>query len=323
MASPETDPNKSPILLLKTKSMPADAYQDLFSTPPSRGNISFEPIFVPVLQHRFEEQGQSQLRALLEQKRISASRDAAYGGLIFTSQRAVEVFATLVEDGLQKNDNSSEEHGSKTWPHLQDVPLYSVGPATTRALKSIPQDPPLQIFGEHTGNGDALAAYIQEHYGSLYAGRNPKPPLLFLVGEQRRDIIPKTLMDERLPVDNRIHVDEMVVYGTGVMESFPGDLNRVLERTADRGATRWLVIFSPTGCDGMLKGLGMLDEETGKVRHLPREEDKQTNTYIASIGPTTRNYLKRTFDYEPDVCAEKPSPEGLWEAITTFMESRK
>ncbi|GKT48418.1 UV excision repair protein rhp23 [Colletotrichum spaethianum] len=207
----------------------------------------------------------------------------------------------------------------KKWPHLQDVPVYSVGPATTRALKSVPQEPPLQIFGEHTGNGDALAKFILEHYGQWYKGRSTKPPLLFLVGEQRRDIIPRSLMDAELPSDQRIQVDEIVVYGTGVMESFSHDFAEILRATEDRPA-RWVVVFSPTGCDSMLRGLGLLDESTGKAKRDGREE---RNTFIATIGPTTRDYLRRTFDFEPDVCAEEPSPEGVKRGIVQLLERHR
>ncbi|KAI1135462.1 tetrapyrrole biosynthesis, uroporphyrinogen III synthase [Hypoxylon sp. FL0543] len=298
------DSEKTPVFLLKTKSTPTDAYEDLFSTP--RDSFDFETTFVPVLQHRFEDDGMRQFEKLLNEGKISKRLDSAYGGLIFTSQRAVEAFAKLAEEG-QVDEN---------WAGLQNIPIYSVGPATARALKAIPQTPPLQIYGEHTGNGDALAQFILDHYGKLYNDRPTKPPLLFLVGEQRRDIIPKTLMDENLPDERRIQVTEAVVYGTGVMESFAGDFAEALQKTADR-KSRWVVVFSPTGCDSMLKGLGMLDDETGKVVKRPRG---QPTTYIATIGPTTRDYLKRTFDFEPDVCAEKPSPEGVWQGITDFMK---
>ncbi|KAI0409376.1 uroporphyrinogen-III synthase [Xylaria palmicola] len=299
------DGHKTPILLLKTRSSPTDTYEDLFAAP--HATFSFEPTFVPVLQHCFAEDGLASVRGLLREKRINGDVNSAYGGLIFTSQRAVEAFAQLVDEG---------QGNGESWPHLQDVPIYSVGPATTRALKAIPQSPPLRIFGEHTGNGEALAQYILEHYGKWYRGRPTKPPLLFLVGEQRRDIIPKTLMDDALPADTRIEVTETVVYGTGVMESFPGDFKKILSGTRDR-PTRWVVVFSPTGCDSMLRGLGfVLDEETGKAVPGP----SQRTTFIATIGPTTRDYLWNTFGFEPDVCAAKPSPEGVWEAITNFKD---
>ncbi|KAK8097306.1 uroporphyrinogen-III synthase [Apiospora kogelbergensis] len=294
------DGQRTPVLLLKTRSGSTDAYHELFSTP--RDGFDFEPAFVPVLQHRFDEHGLQVVRELLHSRKVGKHHDAAFGGLIFTSQRAVEAFGNLVEEGQALD----------FWPHLQHVPVYSVGPATTRALKAIHQSPPLQIFGEHTGNGDALARFILEHYSEWYSDRPAKPPLLFLVGEQRRDVIPKTLMDPTLLADRRINVTETVVYGTGVMESFPNDLKEVLRQTSGRRA-RWVVVFSPTGCGSMLRGLDML-KEGDQVGELP----KQRTTFIATIGPTTRDYLKRTFGYEPDVCAERPSPEGIWEGITRF-----
>lgn len=198
--------------------------------------------------------------------------------------------------------------------------MYSVGPATTRALKAVPQQPSLQVFGEHTGNGETLAPYIIEHYGEWYKDRSSKPPLLFLVGEQRRDIIPKKLMDPALPADKFIRIDEVVVYGTGVMESFQQDFTKLLKETEDRPA-RWVVVFSPSGCDGMLSALGWLNESSGRVEGEIQKEDRKT--YIATIGPTTRLHLVNNFGYEPDVCAEQPSPEGIWEGINRFWNESK
>lgn len=353
-----------PVLLLKTKSGPTDAYEELFSAPPrAAGGFAFEPAFVPVLQHQFEEAGLARVRDALRRRRIGRGPDADFGGLVFTSQRAVEAFAKLVAEGRSgggggggeaededEGGNGNADAAAATafaWPHLQDVPIYSVGPATTRALRAVPQTPPLRIFGEHTGNGDALARFILDHYGAWYGGDDddaagPKPPLLFLVGEQRRDIIPRTLMDPALSAARRIPVVEVVVYGTGVMASFPRDFAAQLRRTAQRGGgrPRWVVVFSPTGCDSMLRGLGRLaphkddgdadaDIDADAAASSSRDQGQEGNndegaevpTYIATIGPTTRDYLQRTFGYEPDVCAETPSPEGVWEAITRFMAS--
>jgi uroporphyrinogen-III synthase len=38
-------------------------------------------------------------------------------------------------------------------------------------------------------------------------------------------------------------------------------------------------------------------------------------TRIAAIGPTTKQYLIEQFGFQPDVVAEKPSPEGVAEVI--------
>ncbi|KAK0610488.1 tetrapyrrole biosynthesis, uroporphyrinogen III synthase [Bombardia bombarda] len=292
----------TPVFLLKTRSSPGDSYEDLFSAPTN--GFQFDPVFVPVLEHRFEDAGMARVRGLLQTRAISKSQQSSYGALVFTSQRAVEAFASLVEEG------KGEDEG---WPYLLDVPVYSVGPATTRALQAISQLPPLQIFGGHTGNGESLAQFILEHYGTWYSDRPSKPPLLFLVGEQRRDIIPKSLMDPNLPSNKRIRVDEVVVYGTGEMASFKESFKQLLRDTADR-PRRWAVVFSPSGCDSMLGALDMLDEETGKAK--PKEGER--STYIATIGPTTRSYLVKSFGFEPDVCAEQPSPEGIWQGITRF-----
>ncbi|KAF3352184.1 Phosphatidylinositol 3-kinase vps34 [Verticillium dahliae VDG1] len=220
-----------PILLLKTRSSPGDSYEDLLGSTNEDG-WSFEPTFVPVLQHTLIQEGLDEVRTLLQNRGIRSDEGASYGGLIFTSQRAVEAFIGLVEQG-----KSSGADDDAAWPHLQSVPVYSVGPATTRALGAVPQTPPLAIHGSHTGNGDALAAFILDDYAM-----------------------------RRYPA-------RVTVYGTGVM---------------------------PTARPA---------------------EARDGRTYVATIGPTTRDYLRRTFGFEPDVCAATPSPEGVRRAIVDFTTS--
>ncbi len=189
-----------------------------------------------------------------------------------------------------------------------------MGPATSRALGSIPSLPTDCIYGTDTGTGENLAHFILKHYNSLpKIQTQPKPPLLFLVGEQRRDIIPKTLTSETLPAAQRIGVDELVVYETGVMESFEQDFRASLGGVP----LRWVVVFSPTGCEAMLRCVGLRDRENRDRTKGPMEK----KTRIATIGPTTRDYLIKEFAFEPDVCASKPSPEGVGHAIAAFMEA--
>jgi hypothetical protein len=91
---------KVPILLLKTKSTPHDGYEECFSVVKGTGKKwSYEPAFVPVLEHRFQEEALGTVTGFLEKKEISKNAGARYGGLIFTSQRAVEAFAKVVEEG--------------------------------------------------------------------------------------------------------------------------------------------------------------------------------------------------------------------------------
>ncbi|KAI9147875.1 Uroporphyrinogen-III synthase [Paramyrothecium foliicola] len=298
-----------PVLLLKTASTPSDSYEQLFGEASDRNGSRFAPKFLPVMQHKFEEAGLEKLRDLLRRRRFHGTGD--FGGLVFTSQRAVEAFAQVVAE---------ERKEDPSWPYLQSVPIYSVGPATTRALQAVSQEPPVQIFGQHTGNGQALARFIQEHYYEWY-NRNtptvPLPPLLFLVGEVRRDIIPRTLMDSALPRDRRIEVTEEIIYTTGVMESFPADLAESLSSTRDC-SVRWVVVFSPMGCDSMLRGVGLLDEKTNKFKSGTRDG----KTFIATIGPTTRDHLIQSFGFEPDVCAKEPTPQGVLQGIIDYETNR-
>src|SRR5690349_8865284 len=96
----------------------------------------------------------------------------------------------------------------------------------------------------------------------------------------------------------------------------------------------WVVVFSPTGCEAMLRTLnlfpaeGQSGEEVVEERQLStlstgRKEQrpgrKQRLCYVATIGPTTRDHLRAKFGFEPDVCAEKPSPEGVATGIERFI----
>jgi uroporphyrinogen-III synthase len=95
-----------PILLLKTKSSPQDGYEEFFT------ENNYTPTFVPVLEHRFHTQNLSKVRDLFNSGAFTdepaeTTQDGSnananpkkYGGLIFTSQRAVEGFAQMIEEG--------------------------------------------------------------------------------------------------------------------------------------------------------------------------------------------------------------------------------
>lgn len=192
------------------------------------------------------------------------------------------------------------------------------------------------------------------------------------MGEQRRDIIPKTLIAHSLPPSHRIQVDELVVYETGVMESFPTDLNQALRLCGDCAAvtgrggdgggeaahsilpytsgtsgggsseTIIIVIFSPSGCYDLLRQLDLLNAD-GKARLIETSTSASRATnpnptsstatssrsrlgrsekryVIATIGPTTYTYLAESFAFKADVCAERPSAEGVGEGLLHFLQ---
>lgn len=97
------------ILLLKTRSSPNDGYDDYFSAN------NYTPTFVPVLEHRFHTSNLAEVRELFASGAFNPEAENTkstqintyehtvvpskhYGGMIFTSQRAVEGFAHMIEE---------------------------------------------------------------------------------------------------------------------------------------------------------------------------------------------------------------------------------
>ena len=210
------------------------------------------------------------------------------------------------------------------------VRLYVVGPATERALRAVRDErcAGCGIYGgEEAGSGEVLAGIMLGGGGEEGEGAydvremegGGKKSALFLVGEKRRDIIPRMLMDPGLSEGERIQVDEMEVYRTGELEEFEFHFTQMLARTIPE-AVRWVVVFSPTAGEGMLRGLGWLDMANGRTKTCIIDPSRRT--YVACIGPTTRNYLVQEFGFEPDVVAKKPSPQGVKDGIESFMKEK-
>ncbi len=111
-----------PVLLLKTRSHPHDTYEEYFSgsrsTTTSDAGVTskvetavvFSPEFVPVLEHRPNTENLTQLEQLLGSGRLAGR----YGGMIFTSQRAVEAWADVVkrtEHTQERKNNEQDQMG--------------------------------------------------------------------------------------------------------------------------------------------------------------------------------------------------------------------
>lgn len=308
-----------PVYLLKTKSFPNDAYEEYFD---QLDNGKYKPIFVPVLEHILRDDTLRTIRRATERYAFAGGSEATarqkacnnpakkYGGLVFTSQRAVDAFATMVA----KLDPSKTH-----WLFDSQMPIYVVGPATANGVRALGLSCP--VVGEQAGNGEALAKFILEWHATLSKEvthlDGQKLPLLFLVGEQRRDIIPATLQSEELAPQDRIPIVEVVVYETGEMATFEEDFTTLVRHAkAAKVKEQWVVVFSPQGCEAMLNGLGWLDEKTGKFSTERRSVmSGPLRTNIATIGPTTRDSLLTEFAFQPDVSAGTPTPEGLGTAM--------
>jgi uroporphyrinogen-III synthase len=94
-------PSPIPLLLLKTRSNPTDPYEVHFSQNPfhpANGGpvVPFQPIFVPVLQHRHINL--DSLESVITSGRLEQDTEAGgYGALIVTSQRAVEALGAVLD----------------------------------------------------------------------------------------------------------------------------------------------------------------------------------------------------------------------------------
>lgn len=295
-----------PVLLLKTESG-NDGYKEYFQK-----DEVYIPAFVPVLEHRLHQNNLASFETKIRGGSFQNREDRVdetkprYGGLVFTSQRAVEAFASVVRS-LRAHDIPVEQLFD------EKLPIYVVGPATARAIQAL--DIPSQVFGESSGNGEALADFILANHALPR-----KYPLLFLVGEDRRDIIPKTLQSKAISREKRIPIEELTVYTTDEMSSFAGEFLRELYSARQRSPKRqWIAVFSPTGCKAMLEGIGLLEPQDDIKAALGN--DKRT-TRIAVIGPTTQTYLQKEFGLEPDAVAKAPTPEGLSEAIEAVEQEQ-
>ena len=340
MSSTTSHPNPSiPILLLKSPSPnPAtDPYTTHLtsssSNSPTRTTYTYIPLYTPVLTHTLLPDALislllTHLQSSQSQQTPKSQPPFPYGALIFTSQRAVAAFSTALTAPPIRNRVSKLRE-------LEGVDFYTVGPATERALVDVRDKwvPGCRVFGgKDAGSGEVLAGIMLGRGGveGMYrtrkeGGSGILKPVLFLTGEKRRDIIPRTLMDAPgLREDERIQVDEMVVYETRELEEFEFGFGKMLRETdigADTAGVRWIVVFSPTAGRGMLKALGWLGNNEVKVKK-ESVGGGERKTFVACIGPTTREYLESEFGFEADVVAGKPSPEGVREGIERFMREK-
>lgn len=212
------------------------------------------------------------------------------------------------------------------------------------------------VEGSEAGTGEALARIIlpslraRHHHGTGEQARGAtgqtstptsigdgngneegdgRQKVVFLTGETRRDVVPRVLRE------GGVAVEEVVVYETRVDDGLEAEVRRSLRETeglAQTSGVRWVVIFSGQGAKEMLRGLAWLneggrakgEEEGGEGEEGGKggicKDTSRRSTFVASIGPTTADYLKTELGLQVDVCAEKPTGEALREGIERFMQ---
>ncbi|EPY53312.1 uroporphyrinogen-III synthase Ups1 [Schizosaccharomyces cryophilus OY26] len=242
------------VLLLKTQSNPVDPYVDAFK------QYQRNTFFLAVLQHQPVNESilQTRLSQLLSN----------YCGLIVTSQRVSETLSAALKQLDESTQNTI----------LSSIPVFTVGPATDDSIRRLGFQ---QTFGRGCGRGEILADLIQVWYQSTCQSK----PLLFLVGEKHRDIIPRKL--------GKTRIEELVVYVTQELEQSQSQVVEIIEKHPE---IDWIVVFSPT-------------QLCSQIASLSRK--------LATIGPTTGNYLQK-LGIEPNLVSSAPNPVSLASDINEY-----
>lgn len=183
--------------------------------------------------------------------------------------------------------NECLEHVSleiKTVIHEKTV--YTVGPATTEVLREAGFT---NIKGgSDAGNGSVLSDIIIK---DVQEGGPSK--MIFLTGEIRKDIIPRKLKQAK------IDLIEKVIYKTEPRDDIVSNFH------SSSKDVRWVVFFSPQGTVPI-------------VEHLQgAERSSAMGPFVASIGPTTEEYLQ-SYSIGIDAVASKPEAKSLLAAITAY-----
>ncbi|XP_041123353.1 uroporphyrinogen-III synthase isoform X2 [Polyodon spathula] len=226
---------------------------------------------IPVLSFEFVS-----LDALSEK----LSHPEKYGGLIFTSPRAVEAVSLCLEQN-EWMESLKDQWNAKS--------VYVVGKATS----SLVQEVGLLPQGEDTGNADKLSNYIckKENSGSL--------PLLFPCGSLKREVLPKALKDNGVPLES------VTVYQTA---QHPNLQKALSEYFSKEGIPASITFFSPSGVKFCLSTLQKLSG------------NRIDQIKFAAIGPTTADAMNAE-GLTVSCSAEKPTAQDL--ALRISQELQK
>ncbi|CEP60194.1 uroporphyrinogen-III synthase HEM4 LALA0_S01e05138g [Lachancea lanzarotensis] len=255
----------SRVVLLKNKTTPIDPYEADFKQE------DFDPVFVPLIQHQH-----------LPAECLSLLRDEKYLSqlqiIVISSQRTVECLNESIIPRLTDKERNE----------LLRKVVYTVGPATANFLKRCG----FQNIkgGKDAGNGSVLADLIISDLRTQFIELSQVSKPLLLVGETRRDIVPKKLAS--VGIDSQ----EVVTY---ITKENNDNLVRFQSVFIPRS---WVVFFSPQGTEEIIEFL------------------KQEKVNIASIGPTTNEFLK-SHNIRSQVVSSKPEPKALIKALKLFEET--
>ncbi|KAH9837686.1 tetrapyrrole biosynthesis uroporphyrinogen III synthase [Rhodofomes roseus] len=294
------------------------------------------PASVPVV-----ETGYTNLDKLKEVI-VAGPERGGFGGVVVTSARSCEAWKAVVLE-LVGEEANSEPGDAAQW---STVPFYVVGEATAAALLSI-----RAIVGAYTqyapseenvrgaastGTSEKLARLIVAELADAPRD-DPRRTLLYLMGDKNRDTLPRVLEE------GGVRAEPVQVYETHGSATFNADLEgairgaagepegrveKVLEKVMHPGSSSparserpthwWIVYFAPSEAEfttPILREHFILlcdnGDSAGPANAKPVAR-------IASIGPTTGDFLRNNMGLRVDVVSPKPGPVPLAEAIADF-----
>ncbi|NXC34364.1 HEM4 synthase, partial [Campylorhamphus procurvoides] len=240
------------------------------------GLHGLEATLIPVLSFEFLS---------LESLFGKLSHPECYGGLVFTSPRALEAIKICLKE------NSKKEAWSNSLKQMWNMkPTYVVGKATASLVEEIGLTPQ----GEQCGNAEKLAEYICSRE------KPNSSALLFPCGALKREVLPTVLRERGVPLES------LTVYQT---TQHP-DLQEALSTYfSQQGVPASVVFFSPSGVKFCLQHIQKLSGDG--IHHIK----------FAAIGPTTAEALEAAG--VPVSCtAGTPTPQDLAAAIHTALQSQ-
>ncbi|XP_051926839.1 uroporphyrinogen-III synthase isoform X2 [Hippocampus zosterae] len=206
------------VLLLKE---PNDGDQGSDPYNQEMTNVGLRATLLPVLSFKFVS-----LNTLSEK----VFQTEKYGGLIFTSPRAVEAVKMCLGDRREEWERIAKDK----WNAKS---VYVVGKATAALVRRLGLNP----LGEDTGTAEVLSRVIIER------GDTGILPLFFPCGSIKREVLPVALRENGVPLET------LTVYQTAVHP--------------DVGPPASVAFFSPSGVNFCLQALrGLAGEQLPQIK---------------------------------------------------------
>ena len=229
----------------------------------------YKPKFVKIIESQNVHQS-----SLIE---LILNGSNAYDGVVFTSQRAVESWKDACK-AINRSVNGRRlvfyfcyiyidihvyELIYNSWNVIN---FYSVGQATTKAIEDLKGEVdeeflPSEVIGGHTGNGHNLGEYIANENNM---NNKHIKTLLHLIGDKTSSDLSNVLQS------NQIKLDKLQVYETQLIND-QDLLNKIKDESFE-----WIMIFSPSGAQLILKVIQSIDKDVK----------------VSVIGPTTSKKVK-------------------------------